>query len=417
MLETAPGEHQFAQTYLRVRRLTEKLCESLEVEDYVVQSMPDVSPTKWHLAHVSWFFETFLLADQPGYRTPDPRYEVLFNSYYNAVGPQHARAERGLLTRPSVAQVMDYRHHVDEAMLRLIEGGLDARQQSVLRLGLNHEQQHQELLLMDIKHVLSRNPMRPAYRDGAARVQEAPGDLAWIDFEGGQTEVGARDDVVFCFDNERPRHTCTLVPFRLANRLITNGEYLSFIEDGGYHDPQWWLSDGWATVTAEGWQSPLYWSNASGSWREYTLWGEDSLDLARPVAHLSYYEAQAYAAWSGYRLPTEFEWERAAQQSSGAGANFLDSGALHPTASQSEGLTQMYGELWEWTATAYAPYPGFRAPVGALGEYNGKFMCSQQVLRGGCCATPGDHFRITYRNFFYPHMRWMFSGLRLAADV
>ncbi len=419
MLDTAPGDQQYAQTYLRVRRLSEKLCAPLQLEDYVVQSMPDVSPTKWHLAHVTWFFETFLLADVAGYRTPDPGYDYLFNSYYNTIGPQHRRAERGLITRPGVAEVMDYRHHVDEHVLRLIEEGLTPRQQEVLRLGLNHEQQHQELVLMDIKHVFSRNPMSPAYREGLLPVREDAQPLTWTHFDGGQVDIGAGNDVRFCFDNERPRHVQTLVPFEIADRLITNGEFADFVEDGGYEDPQWWLSDGWHLLQEHGWDAPLYWrKSAAGEWLEFTLRGELPLDRARPVVHMSFYEASAFAAWSGARLPTEFEWETAAAKVSLGPHNLLDADRLHPDVPEStSGLRQLLGDVWEWTTSAYAAYPGFQPPLGALGEYNGKFMCNQQVLRGGCCVTPGDHIRTTYRNFFYPHMRWQFGGIRLAKDA
>jgi len=411
-----------AERYREVRAATERLCEPLETEDYVVQTMPDVSPTKWHLAHVSWFFETFVLKPgAPGYRSPDARFEYLFNSYYNAVGRQHPRPQRGQLTRPTVREVFDYRAHVDEAMARLLDrGDLDPATTARIELGLHHEQQHQELLLMDIKHVFSCNPLEPAYRRGAAPAEGAPAPaLEWIDRDGGLAEIG-HDGEGFCYDNETPRHRVFVQPFRLASRLVTNGEYLEFVEDGGYRRPELWLADGFARLGEERWQAPLYWTRRDGSWSEFTLGGPRPLALDAPVCHLSYYEADAYAAWAGARLPTEAEWERVAAEREVAG-NFVESGALHPLAAGSGGEggapRQLYGDVWEWTSSAYAPYPGFRAAEGAVGEYNGKFMCNQYVLRGGACVTPRSHVRATYRNFFYAHNRWQFAGLRLARDA
>jgi ergothioneine biosynthesis protein EgtB len=411
-----------AQHYDRVRATTQALCAPLETEDFVIQSMPDASPAKWHLAHTSWFFEQFILKTHVrNYRPFHPRFEYLFNSYYQSVGPMHERPHRGLLSRPTVAQVMDYRAHVDAHMRSLLATrGDDSSIASLTTLGLNHEQQHQELLLTDIKHLFWCNPLRPAYRDRPQLVQSgAVSPMRFYTFDGGIEQIGALEGG-FVFDNELPRHKVLLEPFALANRLVTNGEYAEFIRDGGYQRPEVWLSDGWATVVQERWARPLYWSEALDS--EFTLFGMQPIDPAAPVCHLSYYEADAFARWAGARLPSEAEWEIAAAQMPVRG-NLLESDALHPVAVTDDSthdesqLRQLFGDVWEWTASPYAPYPGYRPPPGALGEYNGKFMCNQLVLRGGSCATPRSHIRATYRNFFYPHARWQFMGVRLARDA
>jgi ergothioneine biosynthesis protein EgtB len=408
--------------YQEVRRFTEKLCEPLAVEDYVIQPMPDVSPTKWHLAHTSWFFETFVLTPAvPDYRPFHPLFGYLFNSYYNAVGKRHCRPRRGLLSRPTVEEVYQYRAHVDRAMLDLLDrlAGIT----SVIELGLHHEQQHQELIVTDIKNVFAANPLRPVYREQPRARHAAPGPVEWIDYPGGLCEIG-HGGAGFSFDNETPRHRVYLQPFRLASRLVTNGEYQAFIEGGGYRRPELWLSDGWNAVQAHGWDAPFYWEEQDGRWGIMTLSGLREVDAAEPVCHLSFYEADAYATWAGARLPSEAEWEVA-----GVGApmegNFAESGLLHPapepgpesTAATPATPTQLFGDVWEWTSSPYRPYPGFRPLDGALGEYNGKFMCNQMVLRGGSCATPRSHIRPTYRNFFPPDARWQFTGLRLARDA
>ena len=390
-----------------------ELCEPLETEDYVIQTMTDISPPKWNLAHTSWFFETFLLKPSlPGYRELHPLYNFLFNSYYEAVGERHPRPERGMVSRPTVAEVLDYRRHVDAAMERLLERDEAEGLWPLVELGLNHEQQHQELLVTDFKHILARNPFKPVYRSREIETP-APASLAWRDYEGGVREIGYAGDA-FHFDNEAPRHEVLLQPFRLASRLVTNGEYLEFIEAGGYREPRWWLSLGWARVLEEGWEAPLYWEKQDGRWRSFTLSGMRPVEQNEPVCHVSYFEADAYAAWRGKRLPTEAEWETAAAGEPLAG-NFLDAETFHPSApSQKSAIMQIYGDAWEWTSSSYAPYPSFEAPEGPVGEYNGKFMCNQYVLRGGSCVTPADHIRPTYRNFFPPEARWQFSGIRLA---
>jgi len=412
--------------YRAVRARTEALAAPLSAEDQQVQTMPDVSPTKWHQAHVTWFFETFLLDPHlPGYASPDPAYATLFNSYYEGIGPRHARPRRGLLTRPSLAEVTAYRRHVDDAMARLLAGADDdarARIAPLVTLGLHHEMQHQELLLMDIKHVFSCNPLNPAYEPAAPVSVAETSPMRWIGVAGGVREIG-HDGNGFAFDNEGPRHAVLLRDFRIASRLVTNGEYRAFVEDGGYRRPEFWFMDGIETVRREGWDAPAYWRAVGDDWFEFTLAGLRPLDPAAPVGHVSYYEAAAFAAWAGHRLPTEAEWECAAALLPAdieAGANLLGSGLLHPAPAadtDSGAPEQMIGDLWEWTASAYANYPGFRPAAGAIGEYNGKFLANQIVLRGGCCATPPGHIRTTYRNFYYPHQRWMFSGIRLADDA
>lgn len=399
-----------------VRNQTEQLAAGLSAEDCALQSMPDASPVKWHLAHTTWFFETFVLerfAD--GYVAPETSYRYLYNSYYNAVGEQFPRAQRGLISRPSLADVRQYREHVDTEMKKLIDTGrLPEAALALVELGINHEQQHQELILTDIKHLLSLNPLASAYRDGPLTTNGAAAPLDWTTLDGGVMIIGA-DGAGFAFDNELPRNKQYVAPFALANRLVTNGEYLRFIEDGGYRRPELWLADGWTTVTTQGWQAPLYWRQIDGAWHEFTLHGLQQLDPGRPAVHISQYEADAYARWADARLPTEFEWEIAAATTSGEG-NFVESAELHPLAQNREPLAGMFGDAWEWTQSAYAPYPGFRTTEGAVGEYNGKFMSNQYVLRGGSCATPQSHIRATYRNFFPSATRWQFSGVRLARD-
>ncbi len=413
-----------AAAYLAVRSWTEQLCEPLEVEDYVVSSMPDVSPTKWHLAHTSWFFETFVLAHYDReYRSPDPRYAYLFNSYYVQAGERHCRARRGLVTRPTVAGVYAYRAHVDEAMRRLIDRIADDEDHpaaGLIVLGLNHEQQHQELLVTDIKHVLWTNPLRPAYRAVPALPEREVAASTWVDVADGVYEIGHAGQS-FSYDNESPRHRVFLEPFRLATRLVTNGEFLDFMEDGGYARPELWLSAGLATVRDGHWEAPLYWErDADSRWTEFTLGGTRAVggaSLSDPVTHLSYYEADAYARWAGARLPTEFEWEIAARGAPVEG-RFVESGRLHPApAIGSPGLQQLYGDAWQWTQSAYVAYPNYVPAAGAIGEYNGKWMADQWVLRGASCATPESHARQTYRNFFPSPTQWQFTGLRLASGA
>ena len=412
--------------YRRVRAATEALAAPLSPEDQQIQSMPDASPTKWHLAHTAWFFETFLLTPSlADYAPLDPRYAYLFNSYYEAVGERHPRPLRGLITRPTSVQVLDYRAHVDAGMARLIETASDAAWPAIrdlIELGLHHEEQHQELILMDIKHAFSCNALLPAYRETSGRAPaRSAKPLGWLSFESGLHEIG-HDAEGFAFDNEGPRHKVWVECFDLADRLSTAGEYLAFMQDGGYARPDLWLSDGWAAVQREGWRAPLYWREGEGGWRVFTLEGERAVDPADPVCHLSFYEADAFARWSGARLPTEAEWEIAAG-SQHSPAKEVDHPStedrpLHPAlASSGAGLRQVGDALWQWTASAYLPYPGFHTAAGAVGEYNGKFMSGQMVLRGGACISAPGHTRITYRNFFPPEARWAFSGVRLARNV
>ncbi len=403
--------------YRAVRRLSEALCQPLEIEDYGLQAMADVSPPKWHLAHTTWFFETFLLRPyQPGYGEFHPGYGYLFNSYYEAVGDRHPRPQRGLLSRPTVQEVYQYRAHVDEAMDQLLRQTDHPAVVELTTLGLHHEQQHQELLLTDLKYNLAINPLRPAYRpDVAVRECACPPPLEFVGFTAGLYTIG-HQGTNFAFDNESPAHPVYLQDFALANRLVTNGEYLDFMADGGYCTAAHWLAEGWATVQSEGWQAPLYWEQRDGQWWVFTLGGLKPINPMEPVSHLSYFEADAFATWRGCRLPTEAEWEVAAAGVPLQG-NLLTADHLHPQpTSESQKIQQLYGDTWEWTQSAYLPYPGFRPAPGAVGEYNGKFMCNQMVLRGGSCVTPPGHIRPSYRNFFPPSARWQFSGLRLAKE-
>ena len=426
--QTAPAAAtpSLAASYRRVRDWSASIASLLEPEDCVIQSMPDVSPTRWHLAHTTWFFETFLLRPLMEREPYDEAYEHLFNSYYNSVGAPFPQDRRGLLSRPTVEDVMRYRSYVDRRVGELLERDAEPPPEirSLLVLGLQHEQQHQELMLTDIKHVFSCNPLYPPLQPDGERVAGSSGDDAWVEFDGGIVEVG-HDGDGFCYDNECPRHRVLLEPFALASRPVTNGEYLRFINDGGYSRPELWLSMGWSTVVQEGWEAPLHWVGRGDRWFEFTLGGLRPLDAEAPVCHVSYFEADAYARWAGYRLPTEFEWEIACEQSvdptepdSARWADVrLPAGQLvHPSPRRAGGAgpSQMFGDVWEWTASPYAAYPGYRPAEGAIGEYNGKFMCNQYVLRGGSCATPSGHLRSTYRNFFPPDARWQFSGLRLA---
>jgi ergothioneine biosynthesis protein EgtB len=427
---------RLASAYTRVRSLSEALAAPLQPEDTCIQSMPDVSPTKWHLAHTSWFFETFVL-DGPGYTRFRPGYEVVFNSYYQTVGAMHPRPQRGLLSRPTLAEVLEYRHAIDERMLAALPK-LAEPARALVELGLHHEQQHQELILTDIQHVLAQNPLVPAYRtrvlptaEPESTAQPQP-PLRWLEEPGGLVDIGRDLDAPeagFGFDNEGPRHKQWLQPFALASRPSTCAEYLAFMRDGGYARPELWLSDGWDTVQRDGWTAPAYWhADPDGdTWRQFTLDGLRELELAAPVCHLSFYEADAFARWSGARLPSEAEWEHVATAVEVAGNLLpttpaqLEHAALAPTPcsrnADSSGLAQLFGDVWEWTASPYLPYPGYHPPPGAVGEYNGKFMCNQIVLRGGSCATPADHVRPGYRNFFPAATRWQFCGVRLARDV
>ena len=414
--------HALAELFATVRSRSLAIAEPLSAEDCVVQSMPDASPVKWHLAHTTWFFETFILEKyEPGFKPFNAQFRVLFNSYYNTVGDKHPRPERGMLTRPALDEVMAYRSNVDARLRDLLssKAGAHAAVAQLVTLGINHEEQHQELMLTDMKHLLSRNPLAPAYAQRWPLTPVRARRMRWVPIGGGAFDVGHSGEA-FAFDNEGPRHRVLLKDFELASHPVTYGEYLAFVEDGGYRRPELWLSLGWDTVRTQDWQAPLYWQQVDRRWYNFTLHGMVEIEPNTPVCHISFFEAEAYARWSDARLPTEFEWEVAAQALPTAG-NFLDSGALHPLAPRADphpgGLAQMYGDVWQWTQSSYAPYPGFRVAPGAVGEYNGKFMCNQYVLRGGSCATPARHIRATYRNFFPPDARWQFSGLRLARDA
>jgi dimethylhistidine N-methyltransferase len=394
----AEAEGRLIDRYLAVRRASEMLVAPLSAEDQQAQSMPDASPAKWHLAHTSWFFETFVLVPYlAGYQVFDPSYGYLFNSYYEAMGERHPRPARGMLTRPGSAEVLRYRAHVDLAMERLLAAPMPRAARELTILGFAHEEQHQELILMDILHLFSLSPLKPGYASDGPVPRACAEPLGWLGFKEGVVEIGASRQT-FAFDNETPAHPALLAPYRIASRLVTNGEWLEFMADGGYRRPEFWLADGWARVQAEGWNAPLYWEDAGDTWRTVSLRGPEDVDPDAPVVHVSFYEAAAFAAWSGKRLPTEAEWEHAAWT---AGAS----------------LSQMDSEVWQWTASAYTPYPGFAPARGAVGEYNAKFMVGQMVLKGGACVTPTGHSRPSYRNFFYPHQRWMFSGVRLAEDA
>lgn len=417
-----PERDYLAASYKAVRDFSLFLSAPLETEDYVIQSMPDASPTKWHLAHTSWFFETFVLskADKE-YKSPSPQYAYLFNSYYIQAGERHLRPKRGLISRPTVRETLDYRRHVDEHMMRFMAGAGDKEWKELapsIEIGIHHEQQHQELIVTDIKHVFSENPLRPVYSGGAGgKGSPATPPNEWVSFDGGIYSIG-HEGSGFGYDNEYPSHKVYLDPFRINSRLVTNREYMEFMEDGGYENGALWLSEGWAKIQSTGWNAPFYWERDGDGWRYFTLSGMREVDPGEPVCHVSYFEADAFARWAGARLPTEAEWEAAAADVPVEG-NFVEERAFHPVPARASGegpLIQMYGDVWEWTQSAYASYPGFKTLPGALGEYNGKFMCNQFVLRGGSCATSETHIRKTYRNFFPPDARWQFMGIRLASD-
>jgi ergothioneine biosynthesis protein EgtB len=409
------------ERFKSVRETTRRLAAPLSAEDCAIQSMPDASPTKWHLAHTTWFFETFVLSKlDPHYEPFNPAYKVLFNSYYNAVGERHPRPQRGLLSRPSLDEVLAYRHRVETGVLDAIAAGkLDADLQALVDLGIQHEQQHQELILTDLKHMLSCNPMQPAYQKNWPLTAIKGREPHWIGVRGGERQIGSRGEG-FAFDNETPRHTVWIHDFEMASHPVNNGEFIDFIEDGGYRRPELWLSLGWDHVATRGWEAPQYWERHDDRWHTFTLHGLAPVERNTPVCHVSFFEADAFARWAEARLPTEAEWETAASTVPVVG-NFLESGALHPLALREappEGtLAQVFGDVWEWTRSDYSPYPGFRPAPGAVGEYNGKFMCNQYVLRGGSCATPTGHVRASYRNFFPADARWQFSGLRLVRDA
>jgi ergothioneine biosynthesis protein EgtB len=417
----ARSETSLAQRFAAVRETTRALAAPLSAEDCAIQSMPDASPTKWHLAHTTWFFETFILGRHDPVREPfDPAFRVLFNSYYNAVGDRHPRPQRGLLSRPSLVTVLAFRKRIEREIADLLDANaLDTEALDLVELGIQHEQQHQELILTDLKHMLSCNPLRPAYQKNWPLTQVLSRERRWIGFGEGARRIGHAGDG-FSFDNERPEHTVWIHPFEIASHPVTHGDFLAFIEDGGYRRPELWLSAGWDAVTTKGWQAPMYCEKIDGEWHTFTLHGMAPVERNTPVCHVSFFEAEAYARWADARLPTEAEWEVAASNARLEG-NFLESGALHPLAlreAPAEGeLAQAFGDVWEWTRSDYSPYPGFRTAPGAVGEYNGKFMCNQYVLRGGSCVTPASHIRASYRNFFPAEARWQFSGLRLARDA
>ncbi|MBS2968728.1 ergothioneine biosynthesis protein EgtB [Metabacillus sp. KIGAM252] len=414
-------QKQLLKRFKEVRYLSEQLTEPLEIEDFVVQGMADASPPKWHLAHTTWFFERFILKDHlAGYEELNPQFDYLFNSYYETIGPFHPRNQRGLLTRPTAKEVFSYRNYVNAHIEKLFNDLPESKAELVLDLleiGLQHEQQHQELLLTDIKYNFAQNPLLPVYSEASEPSGINSREFAMIPIDGGLAEIGhsGRD---FCFDNESPRHKVYLEPFSLASHPVTNGEYVKFIEGGGYEKPEYWLSDGWTHIKKEGWNAPMYWFKAEDGWNTFTLSGQKKIGLDEPVCHVSFYEADAYARWAGKRLPTEAEWEHALESTVCEG-NFVESRNFHPRPANSRNgkFYQAYGDVWEWTASAYTPYPGSKPLEGALGEYNAKFMCNQMVLRGGSCATSSSHIRSSYRNFFQPEKRWQFSGFRLAEDA
>jgi ergothioneine biosynthesis protein EgtB len=416
-----PAEAPLTTRYQVVRKMTERLAQPLSPEDCQIQSMPDASPVKWHLAHTTWFFETFVLVPHaPAYEVFHPSFGYLFNSYYNSVGDRLARPQRGLITRPTLEETYSYRAAVDRQMQAYLESAGDALSPDiagVIELGLNHEQQHQELILTDIKHALAINPLRPVYREGIGKPANAEVPPTSWSLSTGELKWCGHNGQGFAFDNEGPRHRVYLEPFQISSRPVTSGEYVAFIEDGGYDRPELWLSDGWNAVKTHRWKAPLYWEQVAGAWWVMTLGGFRRLTDAEPTCHVSYYEADAFARWAGARLPTEFEWESAAIEQEVNG-NFLESGHLHPQpALLGAGVASLFGDVWVWTQSPYVPYPGARPTAGALGEYNAKFMCNQLVLRGGSCATPASHIRATYRNFFPPEARWQFTGIRLAKDA
>jgi ergothioneine biosynthesis protein EgtB len=419
--ESAPAAGPAAQRFQAIRAVTRALTAPLTAEDCAIQSMTEASPVKWHLAHTTWFFETFILSRHDPQRAPfDPAFRVLFNSYYNAVGERHPRPQRGLLSRPDLDQVLAYRNQVDEEVSELLERDVLAPElRALVELGMNHEQQHQELILADLKHMLSCNPTRPAYQKTWPLTPISPEGRRWLPMAGGLREIGYGGDG-FAFDNEQPRHKVWIEPFEIASMPVTHGELIDFIEDGGYRRPELWLYAGWDTAASRGWTAPMYWERRGSRWYTFTLHGMAPVERNTPACHLSFYEADALARWAGARLPTEAEWECATEGVPVEG-NFLESGALHPLAlrepARGDTPAQMFGDVWEWTRSDYSPYPRFRPAPGAVGEYNGKFMCNQYVLRGGSCATPGSHIRPTYRNFFAADARWQFSGLRLARDA
>ncbi|HEX7065902.1 MAG TPA: ergothioneine biosynthesis protein EgtB [Bacillales bacterium] len=407
--------------FTEVRNFTEHIIEPLQTEDFILQAIADVSPAKWHLAHTTWFFERFILVpNEPNYQEFQPAFDHLFNSYYETIGTPFPRPNRGLLSRPAIKEVLDYRRYVEEHVVNLLEQGdqdLLSRVEPIIEIGINHEQQHQELLFTDIKYNFSVNPLKPLYREIALPSHSTNEALKWQSFEGGLIETG-HDGEGFAFDNESPRHKEWLDPYAIASRPVTNGEFIEFIEDGGYEKVQYWLSDGWSTVNNEGWNAPLYWEKINGDWHYFTLSGMRKVEENEPVTHVSYYEAAAYASWVGKRLPTEAEWENVFANEEIKG-NFAGSGYYHPVAGEESGqndLQQGFGDVWEWTMSPYMPYPGNKPLEGALGEYNAKFMANQMVLKGGSCVTPASHIRLTYRNFFQPEKRWQFSGFRLAED-
>jgi ergothioneine biosynthesis protein EgtB len=429
ILDAEPGRErgngwESGAKFTQVRRTTQALCSELTAEDCMVQSMADASPVKWHLAHTTWFFETFVLTPHLADYTPlNPEYRNLFNSYYNAVGDRPLRDKRGVFSRPSLDEVYAFRRHVDDAMLKLLQDGVSAEIAELVVLGMQHEQQHQELIITDMKNGLWSNSLRPAFCEGQTSAQSEPLNpavprLKWHSYQVGNVEIG-HDGKGFSFDNETPRHKVYLQDFQLASRLITNAEYMQFMLDDGYRRSEIWLSEGWETVRTQGWDAPLYWERRGDHWWNYTCAGMRPVELSEPVCHVSFFEADAFARWAEARLPTEAEWEVAAAEI-GIEGNFLESGTFHPVATSEDGAKlkpqQMFGDVWEWTQSAYSAYPGFKPAAGALGEYNGKFMCNQYVLRGGSCATPQSHIRATYRNFFPAHARWQFSGIRLAKD-
>ncbi len=414
------------EAYKKVRKFSHKLTSPLSTEDYVVQSMPDVSPTKWHLAHTSWFFEAFVLSKvNKNYKSPHPQYNFLFNSYYVQVGERHCRPKRGMISRPTVDEVYNYRAHVDKSMLSLFKDLGDkkfAQVAPVIETGIHHEQQHQELILTDVKHVFAQNPLYPVYKKYRKPSKKISGDdqsieRSWKNLDGGIYEIG-NDGKGFGYDNEFPRHKTYIEPFSLSSKLVTNAEYMEFIDDGAYSKPELWLSDGWNTIQANEWDAPFYWKKVDDKWHSFTLHGFTEVNMDEPVCHVSFYEAEAYSRWYGARLPSEFEWEAASAEQKTNG-NFADNENFHPLPlkNSKKDLNQMYGDVWEWTRSPYSPYPGYKTPIGALGEYNGKFMCNQMVLRGGSCATSRSHVRNCYRNFFPPDSRWQFMGIRLAKDA